>query len=114
MFGFLKRFQKECFDTYDDLERAKALAEFREHNPAREVINGLMYDTSKAKKILSFFDNNSSITWMNQILYKTINGRFFVINDYRSIRAITEDEAKQILSRYPDKYQEVFGKVEDA
>lgn len=111
MFGFLKRFQKECVDIYDDLERAKALSEFREHNPARAVINGLMYDTSKSEKIISF--NNYPSFWI-QTLYRTKNQRFFIVDEYRNIRVTTEDEAKEILSRYPGKYQEVFGKVDDA
>ena len=46
-------------------------------------------------------------------LYVTPNNRFFT-ECQSIIEPKTEDEVKQILSKYPDKYQEIFGEVENA
>lgn len=99
MFGFTKRLIKE----------REGEPQEEETEVVCEVIDGLLYDTSKAEKIIKVFRGAFSVD-----LYKTKNQRFFTAGKNTGIKPRTEDEVKRILSRYPDKYQEVFGKVRDA
>jgi len=70
----------------------------------RRIIDGLRYDTEKAKKIGSvpyFFE-----------LYKTPNGRFFIYYPDKEIRPLRIDEAKQFyewLTYFSIEYEEAFG-----
>lgn len=107
----MSKFQKMLLDVedYDDVvERAKTEQIILE-TPTRAIIDGLLYDTSKSKMIMKF--RNS--LYCNSYLYMTSKGHFFIRNG-SSIKPITECDAKETLSYYPDKYQEIFGKVEDA
>lgn len=109
--GFL--FGKKDFA---EVERAEQAAEEKtEQKPTRAILNGLLYDTSKAKKILEYYDpvGNGSY-WSYKTLYITENGRFFCKNSFGDLKKLNDDDAKSILSKYPDKYQEIFGKVEEA
>lgn len=80
------------------------------------IVNGLLYDTSKAKQLRIFFGECSGDSYpMRRALYRTKNNRFFVVTrSNKSITPIDESEAKRILSRSPDEYQEIFGKVDEA
>lgn len=117
MLNFLKRFKKECISTYEKLEKAESEIEepVKAEQPISAVINGLLYDTSKATKILEYYDVIGCGTyWINKTLYITNSKRFFYTDNWGTLRKLSDDEAKTILSKYPDKYQEIFGKVEEA
>ena len=116
MFEFLKKFAKNDVDTNDDMESAKKQTEIHEQNPSRAVIDGLLYDTSKAEKVVTF---DSCIAngrfFIPKDLYMTKNRRFFSVSCLGGyIQTETEEEVKKILSKRPEKYQEIFGKVEEA
>ena len=116
MFAFLKKFAKNAVDTNEDMENAKNQTETREHNPSRAVIDGLLYDTSKAEKVVTFDSciANGSF-FIPKDLYMTKNRRFFSVSRLGGyIQTETEEEVKKILSQRPEKYQEIFGKVEEA
>ena len=117
MFDFLKKFKKECVSTYEKLEKAEEKIEepVKQEKPIIAIIDGLLYDTSKAIKILEFCDTaGCGMYWINKTLYMTSNKRFFYTDNWGALRKLSDDEAKTILSKHPDKYQEIFGKVEEA
>lgn len=117
MFDFLKKFKKECLNTCEQLEKAESQTKesAKEDHPIVAIIDGLLYDTSKATKILEYYDVIGCGTyWINKTLYITNSKRFFYTDNWGTLRKLSDDEAKTILSKYPDKYQEIFGKVEEA
>ena len=109
--SIMSKFQKMFLNVedYDDAVEHAKIEQVVLEIPQRAIINGLLYDTSKSKMIMKF--RNS--LYCNSYLYMTSKGHFFIRNA-SSIKPITECDAKEILSYYPDKYQEIFGKVEDA
>ena len=112
--GMFKKLQEIIMGTkeYDEsIEKLKIDQEI-EDIPKRAIINGLLYDTSKSQRILKIYDWIGSFCLVEQ-LYVTPNNRFFT-ECQSVIEPKTEDEVKQILSKYPDKYQEIFGEVENA
>lgn len=122
MFDFLKKFKKECVNTCEQLEKAELENEnqVKAEKPIAAVIDGFLYDTSKADKICEYFVENedmaaSGMTFglIKAILFRTKNGRFF-IQQIGRIYPCDDKLAKKILSYQPDKYQEIFGKVEKA
>lgn len=74
----------------------------------KQIINGLLYDTEKAEKIIK--------TKYGTTYYKTANGRYFSQRDFPIKELCEESEyfMKLALAQYPDAYQKLFGKVEDA
>lgn len=109
-----KKLQEIIMGTkeYDEsIEKLKIDQEI-EDIPKRVIIDGLLYDTSKSQRILKIYDWIGSFCLVKQ-LYVTPNNRFFT-ECQSIIEPKTEDEVKQILSKYPDKYQEIFGEVENA
>ena len=56
MLNFLKRFKKECVSTSEQLENTEEEVEepVKQEKPIIAIIDGLLYDTSKAIKILEF------------------------------------------------------------
>lgn len=117
MFDFLKKLKKECVNTYEQLEKAEPETKepVKTEKPITAVIDGLLYDASKATKILEYYDVIGCGTyWINKTLYITNSKRFFYTDNWGTLRKLSDDEAKTILSKYPDKYQEIFGKVEEA
>ena len=52
--------------------------------------------------------------WINKTIYMTSNKRFFYTDNLGTLKKLSDDEAKTILSKHPGKYQEIFGKVEEA
>ena len=78
--------------------------------PTRAIINGLLYDTSKAEKI---FTMRNWIDGSSTNLYVTFNNRFFT-ECQGNIKPKSEEEVKFMLSKHPDEYQKIFGKVENA
>lgn len=122
MFNFLKKFKKECVNTYEQLEKAESETKetVKTEKPITAVIDGLLYDTSKAERICEYFVKNEDMTvygmtfgFVEAILFRTKNGRFF-IQQFGRIYPCDDKLAKRILSDDPDKYQEIFGKVEEA
>ena len=117
MFDFLKKFKKECVSTYEKLEKAEEEIEepVKQEKPIIAIIDGLLYDTSKAIKILEFCDTaGCGMYWINKTLYMTSNKRFFYTDNWGTLKKLSDDEAKTILSNHPGKYQEIFGKVDEA
>lgn len=118
MLNFLKRFKKECISTYEKLEKAESEIEepVKAEQPISAVINGLLYDTSKAEKKFTFLTGNtvkSLLYCCYTDLYVTKSGRYFC-EQYGNIIPVDERELKYLLQYYPEKYQEIFGKVEEA
>lgn len=117
MFDFLKKLKKECVSTCEQLEKVEEEIKepVKQQKSITAVIDGLLYDTSKATKILEYYDVIGCGTyWINKTLYITNSKRFFYTDNWGTLRKLSDDKAKTILSKYPDKYQEIFGKVEEA
>ena len=117
MFDFLKKFKKECVSTYEQLENIEEEIEepVKQEKPIIAIIDGLLYDTSKAIKILEFCDTvGCGMYWINKTLYMTSNKRFFYTDNLGMLKKLSDDEVKTIRSHHPDKYQENFGTVEEA
>ena len=118
MFDFLKKFKKECVNTSEQLENTEEEIEepVKAKQPISAVINGLLYDTSKAEKKFTFLTGNtvkSLLYCCSTDLYVTKSGRYFC-EQYGNIIPVDERELKYLLQYYPEKYQEIFGKVEEA
>lgn len=118
MFDFLKKFKKECVNTDEQLEKTESETkeQVREEQPITAVIDGLLYDTSKAEKKFTFLTGNTVKNLLYCCyadLYITKSGKYFCVQ-YGSIVPIDEQELKYLLQYYPEKYQELFGKVEEA
>lgn len=112
--GMFKKLQEIIMGTKEyneSIEKLKIDQEI-EDIPKRAIINGLLYDTSKSQRILKIYDWIGPLCLVEK-LYVTPNNRFFT-ECQSIIKPKTEDEVKQILSKYPDKYQEIFGEVENA
>ena len=118
MFDFLKKFKKECVSTSEQLENTEEEIEepVKQEKPIIAIIDGLLYDTSKAEKKFTFLTGNtvkSLLYCCYTDLYVTKSGRYFC-EQYGSIIPVDERELRYLLQYYPEKYQEIFGKVEDA
>ena len=118
MLNFLKKFKKECLNTCEQLEKAESETKEpeREEQPIVAIIDGLLYDTSKAEKKFTFLTGNtvkSLLYCCYTDLYVTKSGRYFC-KQYGSIIPVDERELRYLLQYYPEKYQEIFGKVEEA
>ena len=118
MFDFLKKFKKECLNTCEQLEKAESQTKesAKEDHPIVAIIDGLLYDTSKAEKKFTFLTGNtvkSLLYCCYTDLYVTKSGRYFC-EQYGSIIPVDERELRYLLQYYPKKYQEIFGKVEEA
>lgn len=76
---------------------------------------GFYMTRQRQKKIITFYDWINCLNCRRKDLYRTKNNRFFVAaSSGKSINPIDESEVKKILSQYPDEYQEIFGKVDEA
>lgn len=116
MFDFLKKFKKECIETYEKIEQSKEEIQAPEPKPICAIIDGLLYDTSKAEKKFTFLTGNTVKNLLYCCytdLYITKSGRYFC-EQHGNITPVDEHELKYLLKYYPEKYQEIFGKVEEA
>lgn len=118
MFEFLKKFKKECTDTCEQLEKVESEIKdtVKAEKPITAVIDGLLYDTSKADKKFNFLTRNtvkSLLYYYNTDLYVTKSGRYFC-EQCGNIIPLDEHELRYLLQCYPDIYQEIFGRVEEA
>lgn len=88
--------------------------EIRQKFPVRKIINGKLYDTSKAERVYLSVCYNAVIGRNIRIEYYVTDKRnyFSVINE--EIFPVTEEKIKEVLSTCPDIYQKYFGKVEEA
>lgn len=50
MLKFIKRFSKNAIEEAEELDEIKEKSDTEQDEPIRAIINGLLYDTSKAKK----------------------------------------------------------------
>ena len=85
MFDFLKKFKKECVNTSEQLENTEEKIEepVKQEKPIIAIIDGLLYDTSKATKILEYYDVIGCGTyWINKTLYITNSKRFFYTDNW--------------------------------
>ncbi len=92
----------------------------------KKIINGKIYDTDKAEKVLSFnrrvtatsFFGGEYETWVSSEIYKTKKGTWFEIVGVETQNPqwnpLTEERAKEVLAVCPDTYQEYFGELEEA
>lgn len=115
MFKLFSKMKKEAEELEMKTETLKTETE-EEPKPVRAVIDGLLYDTSKAKIKATFLVCNA-VKDLSQYceadLYITKSGRYFC-EQYGNIIPLNEHELKYLLEHYPDLYQEIFGKVEEA
>ena len=92
-----------------------------------QIVNGLKYDTDAAARVASneYWDgHNWDRDGRNTYLYKTPNGRFFLLHTSRwegerdHIEPVSPDEARQYYEDLPEHemtYAEAFGEEpEDA
>lgn len=114
-FNSFKNSKNEYSDINGGLdgENNKGILTSISEKPVRKIIDGYLYDTSKSKKIIV---KNVLGPFMNTqcALFMTPNNRFFTVDSFANVRVLIESEAKEFISEYPDKYQEIFGKVEEA
>lgn len=88
--------------------------EIRKEFPVRKIINGKLYDTSKAKRVyLSVRYNIVVGRYIRREYYVTDKGNYFSVVD-GNIFLESEEGIKEVLSTCPDIYQKYFGKVEEA
>ena len=118
MFDFLKKLKKECVSTCEQLEKVEEEIKepVKQQKSITAVIDGLLYDTSKAEKKFTFLTGNtvkSLLCCCSTDLYVTKSGRYFC-EQYGNIIPVDERELRYLLQYYPEKYQEIFGKVEEA
>lgn len=111
MLGFIQRWVKEA-NTYKNPDSMKSGGQ--ENRRVSAIIDGLLYDTANAESILSVYQHKNYGAPLIIDLYRTKNQRFFTVSVCGDIKPRTEEEVKCILSKFPDKYQETFGKVVDA
>lgn len=108
MFGILGNKKSNLCD------REVTQEEIRKEFPVRKIINGKLYDTSKAKRIYLSVRYNIVIGRdIRREYYVTDKGNYFSVVD-RDISIVSEEQIKEVLSSYPDIYQKYFGKVEEA
>lgn len=94
---------------------------------SRAIIDNKLYDTEKAKEVVTFCRRvdmgpvmtGSMLHWTPShkfTLYKTAKGNYFEHNeDTKEITPRNEEWVKDLIRRlYPDKYIELFGGVEEA
>lgn len=115
MFEFIRKSKQECFDTQNkpDENRNKIIFPSISEKPVRKVIEGYLYDTSKSKQIITK-DTLGPFVNFRCALFLTPNNRFFTVDSFANVRVLEETEAKEFLSEFPEKYQEIFGNVEEA
>ena len=83
----------------------------------KAIIDGKLYDTKKAKNILTWRRSDFKCL-LN--LYKTAKDNYFTTEEYRlyaemNLKVLPASEAKCLLMRLDvDKYIELFGEVEEA
>lgn len=108
MFGIFRNKKSNLCD------REITREEMREFFPVRKIINGKLYDTSKAEIICSVTRCKDIFEMaITSDYYVTDKGNYFsVVN--REIGLETEESIKEVLSTFPDIYQKYFGKVEEA
>lgn len=120
---FWKKENKPCEHIQDKSETIAN--ETTEYNPKpnRKIINGKLYDTSKAERIYALILGHEdipnydlpirSLGGQDVIIYRGISEWF--IEYFRIIEPVKEDWVKYILGKYDaDKYIELFGEVEEA
>lgn len=73
----------------------------------KKIVNGLLYDTDKAEKIMEC---------RSHIVYKTANGRLFITHDVLDQITCTDmDSIKTFIGENnADLYIELFGAVREA
>ena len=117
MFGFLTKIKKsDGINGKLEEEKNKIQNPVPEPKPVRAVINGLLYDTSKAEKKFTFLTCNTvkDLNYCSDTdLYITKSGRYFC-EQCRKIIPLDEHELKYLLEYDLEKYQEIFGKAEEA
>ena len=93
----------------------------------KTIIDNLMYDTDKSEKIFSYVNRIASdecyflpgycfVERCDIDIYKTKSGRYFEHNKKRNtISTTNETSVQEIIKKLdPDKYEEIYGKVQDA
>lgn len=98
----------------------------------KKIINGKKYDTETAKAVGSWDNENPGINYVEETLYRKKTGEYFLHGEGgpnsrygemygesymygERITPVTEDEAKSWTERKlnGDKYEEIFGEVEE-
>ena len=95
---------------------AKGEIQVPEQEPIRAIIDGLLYDTSKAEKKFSFISEDpvkNMMYYQWTTLYVTKSGRYFC-EQCGNIIPLSKHELRYLLKYFPKTYQEIFGKVKDA
>ena len=90
----------------------------------KQIFGKTLYDTEKAELIFEFKSqrltktiSGQMILWIPGKLYKTAKGNWFEVigeEERLAMHQLTEEDAKRIITCDPDKYQELFGDLEEA
>lgn len=120
---FWKKKHKSCEHIQDKSETTEN--ETTEYNPKpnRKIIDGKLYDTSKAERMCDLVLSHDDIPnydlpiinlgGQDVVIYKGVSEWF--IEYFCFIEPVKEDWVKYILGRCNvDKYIELFGEVEEA
>lgn len=103
-------------------KKESAVCESNESPVVRKIVDGKLYDTSKAEKLATYGMTDGMAETLgieywtlmtSYTLYCTQKGNFFVAC-YCNITPVDESMAKKILSDHPDEYIKIFGEVEEA
>lgn len=125
MFNIFQKFKKEAsrpFLLSDAIDKSAIKIGQITPKPVRQIVDGKLYDTSKAECVAHCLMPEWIADRMNLIVresfavcnvYRTEKGNFFAVYGCH-IAAISEDEAKSLLSETVDEYMEIFGEVEEA
>lgn len=81
--------------------------------PIRQIIDGLLYDPSKAEYIATRF-TTLDFCYGNHSIYRTRNKRFFTVINGDGIIPLSDETVKEIFSKEPEIYAKLFGKVKEA
>ncbi len=78
----------------------------------RKIIDGKLYDTETAELIFTHYPQGTN---KRRDYYRTKKGTFFVhFVNVNKLELVTTDCMMDLLAEYdPDKYVEIFGKVEE-
>lgn len=120
---FWKKKNKSYEHIQDKPKETVNEAEVDESKPNRRIIDGKLYDTSKAEKICSLVLSHTDIPnydlpiinlgGQDVKIYRGISEWF--IEYFCFIEPVTEDWVKEILGKCNvEKYIELFGEVEEA
>ena len=90
----------------------KAILKATKYKDGAEITRRLLFDTEKATKIC---DVVNAFGYTVQTLYLSPGGWIFAENNDGKLEVLDQKTAKDYIGEnFPDRYMELFGKVEEA